>query len=174
MRGKCFCKNKSKKMQNCEETETNLQVMIKGNQIKNFSKERLKTSQTRLPHTQATVKVKAECKPSSRSKKEGLCTNCKQAINELSWNEAPQASESQSDKVIKPQAKCKKQGKPKSRGSVGQIGQKDFFYRISAGDSIAIKRWRRSARSNFALSARKDTNKGRWPEKPGQRDCLNV
>ena len=47
-------------MQNCEETETNLQLMIKGNQIKNFSKEILKTSQTRLPHTQATVKVKAK------------------------------------------------------------------------------------------------------------------
>ena len=59
-------------MQNCEETETNLQVMIKGNQIKNFSKERLKTSQTRLPHTQATVKVKAECKPSNKSKKKGF------------------------------------------------------------------------------------------------------
>ena len=62
MRGIFFCKNKRKKMQNREETETNLQVMIKGNQIKNFSKERLKTSQTRLPHTPATVKVKAEDK----------------------------------------------------------------------------------------------------------------
>ena len=30
-------------MQNCEKTETNLQVMTKGNQIKNFSKKRLKT-----------------------------------------------------------------------------------------------------------------------------------
>ena len=38
MRGIFFCKNKSKKMQNCEKTETNLQVMTKGNQIKNFSK----------------------------------------------------------------------------------------------------------------------------------------
>ena len=36
MRGKFFCKNKTKKMQNCEKIETNLQVMIKGNQINNF------------------------------------------------------------------------------------------------------------------------------------------
>ena len=49
-------------MQNCEETETNLQVMIKGNQIKNFSKERLKTSHTRLQHTQAVEKDVAKCK----------------------------------------------------------------------------------------------------------------
>ena len=34
---------KRKKMQSCEKTETNLQVMNKGNQIKNFSKKRLKT-----------------------------------------------------------------------------------------------------------------------------------
>ena len=43
MRGNFFCKNKRKKMKNCEKTETNLQVMIKGNEIKNFSKKRLKT-----------------------------------------------------------------------------------------------------------------------------------
>ena len=30
-------------MQNCENTEKNLQVITKGNQIKNFSKKRLKT-----------------------------------------------------------------------------------------------------------------------------------
>ena len=66
MRGKFFCKNKSKKMQNCEETETNLQVMIKGNQIKNFSKERLKTNQTRLQHTQAVEKDVARYKSKLR------------------------------------------------------------------------------------------------------------
>jgi len=44
-------------MQNCEKTETNLQVMTKGNQIKNFSKKRFKTSQTRLQHTQAVEKT---------------------------------------------------------------------------------------------------------------------
>ena len=43
MRGKFFCKNRSKKMQNCERTERNLQVRTKGNQIKNFSRKRLKT-----------------------------------------------------------------------------------------------------------------------------------
>ena len=33
-------------MQNCEKTEKNLQVLTKGNQIKNFSKKRLKTPNT--------------------------------------------------------------------------------------------------------------------------------
>ena len=69
MRGNLFCKNKSKKMQNCEKTETNLQVMTKGNQIKNFSKKRLKTSQTRLQHTQAVEKRYPERKPSSGGSK---------------------------------------------------------------------------------------------------------
>ena len=59
-------------MKNCEEIETNLQVMIKGNQIKNLSKERLKTSQARLPHTQAVGKDVARYKPSSESKEEGF------------------------------------------------------------------------------------------------------
>ena len=74
MRGKFFCKNKSKKTQNCEETETNLQVMIKGNQIKNFSNERLKTSRTRLPHAQAVEKVKAKTQTKRQEKTDAkLC-----------------------------------------------------------------------------------------------------
>ena len=56
-------------MQNCEETETNLQLIIKGNQIKNFSKKRFKTSQTRLQHTQAVEKMYPEQKPSSGGSK---------------------------------------------------------------------------------------------------------
>ena len=80
-------------MQNCEETETNLQVMIKGNQIKNFSKERLKTSQTRLPHTQAVEKVKAKCNPSNESEKEGFAkTENKQQTNPRGTRPRKQAS----------------------------------------------------------------------------------
>ena len=39
-------------MQNCEKTETNLQVMTKGNQINNFSKKRLKTPNIAKIHSQ--------------------------------------------------------------------------------------------------------------------------
>ena len=66
MRGKFFCKNKSKKMQNCEKTDTKLQVMTKGNQIKNFSKKRLKTNQTRLQHTHAVKKMYPKTKTKLR------------------------------------------------------------------------------------------------------------
>ena len=39
-------------MQNCENTKTNLQVMTKGNQIKNFSKKRIKTPNIAKIHSQ--------------------------------------------------------------------------------------------------------------------------
>jgi len=55
-------------MQNCEKTETNLQVMTKGNQIKNFSKRDSKP----VKQDSNTLKKSIGCIQKKRSSLEGL------------------------------------------------------------------------------------------------------